>query len=118
MSRKKNNPPAGVDLDSEFDISELENESETETSPPAEEPAIAATIQLALPVAPFPPSGYRSRRLDLNLTSDQADALHRVYRGLQAEHAQLASGKHVDSPQEALRCLLERINAAQPINPN
>lgn len=65
------------------------------------------TVTLTLPV--FETNGYISRHLDFQMTRGQAIAYRRVLDGLRAEHALLASGKHVDAAPDAIRWMLEQV---------
>jgi len=73
-----------------------------------------AHVTLTLPLGPARPAGYLPRKVEsrLDALSAQPLALRRLLDGFQAEHAQLATGKHVDSYAEAVRKLLELIAEA------
>lgn len=53
--------------------------------------------------------GYIGRRLDLRMTLGEAVAARRVFDGLQAQHARLPNGHHVDRPPDAIRWILNKI---------
>lgn len=67
-------------------------------------------VQIAVPVVPLNETVYRVRHVNVNLsTEDQQIGLRRVFDALHGLHAKLANGRHVDTPADAVRWLLERV---------
>jgi len=54
-------------------------------------------------------NGYAATRIDLTLNPEQAQKLRDVFNGLNAKHAVLKNGRHVDTAREALLYLLENL---------
>jgi hypothetical protein len=52
--------------------------------------------------------GYRRRHIDVKLDSGASEFVTRLFRGLNEGDARLASGRHVTSPADAVRWLLEQ----------
>ena len=70
-----------------------------------------ARITIELPVGPPDPKGYLPRKVETRLdqTSSQPLILRRIFDGMQSNHEQLDSGKHVDSYAECVRRILELV---------
>jgi hypothetical protein len=80
------------------------------TDAPTERAEPHSTVLVGLPVRlPPNPDVYVSRHVEVRLDRRQATALRRVFDGLNANHARLASGRHVDSAADVVRSILERI---------
>lgn len=82
-----------------LDSIDLDNEQVTQ----------AAGVIIEIPVRPFDPNIYRTNQLHLRLTQRQADAMRVIFDGLHDAKAKLESGKHVDSPADAVKWILEKV---------
>lgn len=78
--------------------------------PTMPEPTDAGTqIPMDIPIRELSP-GYSQTHVDVqNLTRLQADTLRRIREELQAGHAQLATGRHVDSAADVVRWWLDMV---------
>lgn len=76
---------------------------------------VISSVLIEIPVMPFDASKYRTNQLHLRLTQRQADAMRVIFDGLHEAKRKLDSGKHVDSPADAVKWILERI--ADEISP-
>lgn len=86
--------------------------------PKATRPAEAKICILELPVEEVPAQGYLSRHLDINaLTLAQQRGLRKLTLGLQREGAKYAAGKSVANNSDAVRYVLERIEAYATTSP-
>lgn len=67
-------------------------------------------VTLSVPVGMYPESGYASNRCDVRLnTQNQRRALRKVVAGLAASNAQLQDGKFVQTPADAVKWMLEKL---------
>lgn len=66
-------------------------------------------VVLTVPIVPIDDRAYISTHVDVQLTSDQARGLRRVFNALHREAIKLDNGRFVQSPPDAVRWLLERI---------
>lgn len=71
-------------------------------------------VTLRIPLAPMPTAGYTSRHVDVHL-GDLGLTMRRVFDGLDLAGARLASGKRVASTADALRWILEQLDAPDPV---
>lgn len=71
-------------------------------------------VTIRLPLGPREPVGYQPHKVEtrLELTSAQPLALRRLRDGFSVSHAQLTSGKHIDSYAETVRKVLELVAEA------
>lgn len=86
---------------SECDGDQVENE------PEAEPPLDATMYGVEVPVIEL--RGYTRRRIDVALSSSQAQILRGVEVGLQARQATLENGKPVSNQQDAFKWILENL---------
>ncbi len=112
-----------VDEEETDDVEEIdelpaENAEVGSTEPPAapqhkpepvESLELAGTVTIRAPRLPLVEGAYMQRKVEARLSQDQRKGLKMLTMGLHHEHARLASGKHVDSPADAVRWLLEQI---------
>lgn len=77
-------------------------------------------VNINVPMFPGDPPGYCSRRIDLNLSGQQAATLRRVREQASANHDQLQNGRHVETNNDIIKWLIEQIEvaAASPARPN
>ena len=54
-------------------------------------------------------SGYQRRRLDIRLSSEQADSVNRIYRALEYQGAALENGMNVKSVNSAVQWMIEHV---------
>lgn len=70
----------------------------------------AKTKQVYFPLGEMRDGTYLPEHVEARLTDPhQRRTLKRLLIGLQAEHAQLASGRHVDNYADVVRYLLEKL---------
>jgi hypothetical protein len=74
---------------------------------PDAKPAAGALLVLGIEVPYVASTKYAQREIYMSLPIAQAVVLRSVFEGLEERHATLANGKPVQSPQDALRWLLE-----------
>ena len=68
----------------------------------------AGTISVTVPTFAWE-KGYARRKLDVKLTESQALTLRGITLGLERQEAQLANGKNVANPVDAIRWMLENV---------
>lgn len=71
--------------------------------------SLPATILVELPIGPLLPRAYLTDHVDLRLKPRHRRALQHLLRGLNARHAQLPGGKHVEKVGHAVEYMLEKI---------
>ena len=64
----------------------------------------AITLPLTTPL-----EGYAAEHLEVRMNSRQATIMRRLFEGLRDSHAQLADGRHVDTPPRAIQFVLEQL---------
>lgn len=67
------------------------------------------SCQVQIPLASAESDAYISRTFDVTLVRDHAITLRRVFNAMNAQHRKLKNGRHVDSPVDVIRALLEDI---------
>lgn len=78
-----------------------------ESSPNKEPQGDQAELLIYVSRAASP--GYRTNRIDTRLDDVQSRGLRALFDGLHQRHEKLANGRHVDSPADAVRWLLEQV---------
>lgn len=76
------------------------------------QPAMEDTLEQVTIVAPTLSwdTGYVRKKLDVALNGTQAQTLKGIQLGLEKQEAQLANGRYVANPVDAIRWLLEHAN--------
>jgi hypothetical protein len=80
--------------------------------------AVDRMVIIEIPLMTQDPGGYTSIHLNTQLSPRQADALKRLTRAAHDRHEKLLptdaypSGRHVDTPTDAIRWLLEQVAGA------
>ena len=67
------------------------------------------TLTISLSLGEFDETAYAQQHVDVQLDRRQSVALKRLLAWLHSKHASLASGRHVETPPDAIRWLLEEI---------
>jgi len=73
------------------------------------------TVSIEIPVADIPTDGHvrRFTNVDCRLTEKgHVEAFQRLYYSLNQTHTQLACGKHIDTPSDVVKYLLEQFTLA------
>lgn len=84
------------------------------TTPPDKWPTMpdasdaSTCVALVIPLRPLG-SGYTQVHVDVNLSPAEGQVLRRIGEELQAGHAQLGDGRHVDSANDTIRWLLQMV---------
>jgi hypothetical protein len=77
--------------------------------------AVAAAptpVTISLSLGDVPPDVYLTDHVEVRLNHDQAYGLRRLWYGIEASDARLASGKRPESNADVVRWLLEQIGGA------
>lgn len=69
-------------------------------------------VQIAIPLADAPPTGYRSRHIEVQLKGDEPETMRRFFEGLDRRGERLPDGRRVQSNADAIRWLLGKIGGA------
>lgn len=78
----------------------------------AEPPAVETThVTLTVPLRPPVKPRYHARHVEVQLDNDQALALSQLFEALDHGGQRLKSGRRVTSAADALRWLLEKLDA-------
>ena len=70
---------------------------------------LVKTVVVLCPVGDLDSGHYVSRHVEVQLNHEQSTALKRLFHGLEAAAAKLASGRSVVTAADAVRWLLERV---------
>lgn len=75
--------------------------------------AVSRSVVIEVPLLEVADNGYISRHVEINnLPPKHAATLKALTRALHEQHAKTAAGRHVDTPTDAIRWLLDQISAA------
>lgn len=72
----------------------------------------ADVVMVECPLGEVPPHEYAQQHVEVQLNEPQAFALKRLVEGLDLAGARLNNERRITEPPDALRYLLERIDAA------
>lgn len=64
---------------------------------------------IEVPISEIPDNVPITRHLDARLPFEDAKVMRAVFEALHARHAKLNSGKHVDTPQQAVQWMLQEV---------
>ena len=104
MSKKRNELPT---MTTEEPMIALD---ENETATPIPEPGTVTAMTVDVPFLNWE-TGFIRRRLDCSLTHEQARKLKGIQLGLETREARLQNGKYVNNSVDALRWILENVEA-------
>lgn len=103
---------SAVVLDPDHEDTVISAQESPETVVPQIE-AVSRSVVIEVPLLEIADNGYISRHVEINnLPPKHAATLKALTRALHEQHAKTAAGRHVDTPTDAIRWLLDQISAA------
>ena len=114
MAKKRTMNPSASDLPGVDEVIATASEREgpankPEPTPPASIEVVEKTLSCDVPYIDGM-VGYCRRRVDVTLTSQQAETLKGILHGLEAKDAKLGNGRFVSTQMHAVQWMIENLS--------